>query len=1011
MKRGVSRLGRSLKVRPGEGSIAVRLLALFVLVWAGAAIGSTGVESLLFARFGPDALPGLYVALGLVALPTMLGMTALVARPRPGRILAAVPLALAAVLVPAWVVVQLDERWFYPVLWLLMMVVWTVQGMAMWGLAGTVSDTRQAKRLFPLYAAGLILGSAAGGVLTRPLASWLHAENLVLVWAGALGAAFLLARSVAGKQDRRTVRREARRGVPAELRGALGYVRRSSLLRAMAVALAGFGLLYFTLTLPFARGATTRFPDADRLAGFLGAFFGLVNAAALLVSLLAANRLFARFGVTTMVLALPAIYLAGFAALALREGFVLLVGFRFLQMVWVNAVWAPGWQALFNVVPPERRSQVRTLMDAGPLQVGTVLAGGVLLAGQTLAPRYLYLLGAGFAALTTLAMWRARQSYRAAVVEALREGWPEVFVSEEEPFGGFAQDRAAQEALQAGVADPDPRVRLISVQILEGLQAPSGDRDLVSAINDPDAEVRVVALEALVRRGAGVGVDRIVPLLADPDPRVRSAAVGALAVQDVPPATLADHLRPLLGDPDPSSRALAAVVLAREGAGDAARTLDSMRTDGRPAWRAAAMEALASIRSRDVSTLAAGLTDPDPSVRRAAVHALSSSGADAALQPLVEALGDADPAVRKTAAETIAGLDGEASGRLIRALGSPQLEEGALEALGRSGSAPASPLLAYAVRQAAEGARYHELWTRLGPRATGPLGLLADALRWRALAHAEAALKAMAPVRSRQEMDLAMDALRSRHPAQVADALEVLDAVGEPEVVRPLLPLWEPVPAARPDPPRVVRASFSDVHPWVRACAAWAASELTEPTGHRELEDLATTDPDTLVREAAGWSLRGESIMQTVTTIPLVHRILFLRQVPLFTDLSPPDLKHVAEAATEHLYGDGELIAEIGEPGEEMHVVVSGEIGVVGAAGSEIARRRSGDTVGEMAILSQQPRMATLVAVDAVRTLSLDRRRFERIVLERPQTSLAVMRTLCDRLREADTRESASSGG
>jgi CRP-like cAMP-binding protein len=86
-----------------------------------------------------------------------------------------------------------------------------------------------------------------------------------------------------------------------------------------------------------------------------------------------------------------------------------------------------------------------------------------------------------------------------------------------------------------------------------------------------------------------------------------------------------------------------------------------------------------------------------------------------------------------------------------------------------------------------------------------------------------------------------------------------------------------------------------------------------------------------------------------------------------------------------------------------MHVVVEGEIEVdLGSedGGVELARRGSGEVVGEMSLITQEPRMASLTAVGDVRTLSIDRPRFERILVERPQVSLAVMRQLCTRLQQ-----------
>jgi ATP/ADP translocase len=222
------------------------------------------------------------------------------------------------------------------------MVMWTAQGVAVWGLASTLHDTRQAKRLFPLYGAGWILGSVLGGVATRPLAVWIHAENLLIVWAACLVGAFLIARTLMGSGAIHRGRRGGSRGAARrrarpleELAESFRLVRGSSLLLWMAASLTLFALLYFVLTLVFAEAATARFPTADQLAGFLGLFIGLSNGIGFLTALFVSNRLFARFGLVTMVLTLPLINQAGFAVPSYTATFLPLEAFRLVQVVWV----------------------------------------------------------------------------------------------------------------------------------------------------------------------------------------------------------------------------------------------------------------------------------------------------------------------------------------------------------------------------------------------------------------------------------------------------------------------------------------------------------------------------------------------------------------------------------------------------------------------------------------------------------------------------------------------------
>ena len=138
--------------------------------------------------------------------------------------------------------------------------------------------------------------------------------------------------------------------------------------------------------------------------------------------------------------------------------------------------------------------------------------------------------------------------------------------------------------------------------------------------------------------------------------------------------------------------------------------------------------------------------------------------------------------------------------------------------------------------------------------------------------------------------------------------------------------------------------------------------------------------------------------METTHTLSMMERILFLRRVHLFADLVPADLKQIAGIATERVYLHGEVLATQGEPGHEMYIIVSGEIRVLvnseNGGPVELARTRTGDYVGEMAIISQEERMASLVAAGDVRTLCINQKQFERILRERPETSLAVMRVL-----------------
>jgi HEAT repeat protein len=1038
----MKRLQAALKVQPGEGRMAALLIGLMLCASAGSAIGGTSIDALFFARFGTEWLPYLYVALGLVTFVNLMAIAALMGRVRRERLYLLVPAVLALLLVGERVLVALNLRWFYPVLWLGKDVMNALQGLVIWGLASAVCDTRQAKRLFPLFTAGSILGSVVGASSTPLLVNVLHAENLLLVWAGALGAAFalvwaLMGRAKGGSGERRRAVRRKPPGFVEEIQKGYRVVRKSPLLLWMSAAAILFSVLWFSYLLPFSRLAAEQFPDADQLAAFFAAFQSLYTVGALLASLFLANRLFARFGLMNMLLAYPGLYLIGFIALLFVPVFNVLVAARFVKLIWSQGIAETVWNASLNVISVERRDHARAFLNGVPGQAGIVIAGVILVVGErALAPQQLYWIGLVAAALCLVVIWQARRAYNGALVEALRAGQPQVFFSEEEPFGGFQRDPAAVTVARIELLNPDAAIRRIAAEILGHLSAPQAVDALVGALHDSDLEVRVAALRALARARASPALLDVAARLRDPEPVVRAHAAEALSRLTPYPQGLYAHLRPLMDDPDSSVCAHAAAALLRvadplQGTGPNAEARDFLRymaVMGDLEARVNALEALGEVGDVEAYELVEtelGDAHAPAAVRRAAATALAcfDLNPDRSVELLVCTLADKDRSVREAAARAIGKFGARAVERTTAALDYPEAEAGALSALENLPvHQSASALRAYARDQVAQARHYHDLSAHLTLKDGGDRArLLSDAVREKAVRHASRALRAVGLLGDRSAMALAMDSLKSRDAGQRANALETLEAIGEAEVVKPLLKIWE---AAEPAPaPRDAGSArdhsawlsvLQDTEAWLRACAAFAANGSADPELRSMLAQLADSDPDGLVRETAAAALAapltGDRAMETLATLSLMDKILFLRRVPLFADLSTSDLKQVAAIASESVCPDGETLAVQGEPGDEMYIIISGEVRVLtateGGQEIEVARRKPGDFVGEMAIISREPRMASLAAAGDVRMLCLDQKSFESLLRERPEISLAVMRVLAARLKELSAAHS-----
>ena len=153
---------------------------------------------------------------------------------------------------------------------------------------------------------------------------------------------------------------------------------------------------------------------------------------------------------------------------------------------------------------------------------------------------------------------------------------------------------------------------------------------------------------------------------------------------------------------------------------------------------------------------------------------------------------------------------------------------------------------------------------------------------------------------------------------------------------------------------------------------------------------------------------------RTRASVSPAERVLVLRRIPLFAELAPADLRSVAEIAEERAFGDGAVIATEGEIGDELHIVLAGTIAVVrgeGAREATVARRGEGEVVGEMSILTNAPRVASLVAEGDVRALRIGRREFVSMLRERPDVAVATMRVLAERLAALTAELEAGRGG
>jgi len=103
-------------------------------------------------------------------------------------------------------------------------------------------------------------------------------------------------------------------------------------------------------------------------------------------------------------------------------------------------------------------------------------------------------------------------------------------------------------------------------------------------------------------------------------------------------------------------------------------------------------------------------------------------------------------------------------------------------------------------------------------------------------------------------------------------------------------------------------------------------------------------------------------------------------------------------------FAAGQFIFKAGDPGETMYIITEGEVDILDGSGTALDTAGPGSIVGELALIDDEPRSATVVAKTDCRLVSLDRKRFQYMVQETPFFALAVMKVLADRLRKTSAK-------
>jgi CRP-like cAMP-binding protein len=132
------------------------------------------------------------------------------------------------------------------------------------------------------------------------------------------------------------------------------------------------------------------------------------------------------------------------------------------------------------------------------------------------------------------------------------------------------------------------------------------------------------------------------------------------------------------------------------------------------------------------------------------------------------------------------------------------------------------------------------------------------------------------------------------------------------------------------------------------------------------------------------------------------EKLELLHRIPLFAGLNKHQVERLGMLAEEVDVPPGKVLIRQGESGDDMMVVVSGQVGVE-RDGERLNTLGPGDFFGEIALIERGPRTATVTTESPARLLVVNHRDFHSLMEEFPEIAAQVLATLAHRIRRLDT--------
>ena len=1044
-------LRSALQIKNGEEKKILPFFLSFFFLIGSFLFGRTARDTFFLSRFDPAYLPHMMILTAIV-----MGITIALT----SKFLSKIPIVPQIIFTflftsISFIIIQLLlSDWVYPVLYIWSEVIFTLMTIQFWILTGSSFKAREAKRLFSLIGSGAAIANSIIGFSMSSIINSFGTDILLPATSAFIGFATItsfISRKYVQIDNRgsgkaivmkNSTESKSKKLIPSKY---LKIMALTTICAALITALVDFQM----------KMIVSSNLDEEAMASLFGTMYGAIGIISVLIQFFVTGRFLSRFGVLWGVMMLPLALLIGSVSILILPVIFSAILAKASENIFRFTIFDTTKQLLWIPVQIDHKTKAKPFID-GTLKKAAGGIAGLLIIGISFLLsfdtydniRWLSLPSLGMLILWIVFNFKLKKGYVSELTKAIEKRRIDF-----EELDIDINDPTIVNTIKKTLSQGDDNQKLFALNTMKGLSLTSWKKDLINLFENGSNEIKGKLLIMTSKHPNVISNKMIYPFINDSDELLASRAIISFGIRKN--HDVIEKLTELINHQNQIIRAAscASLILMKKNNDIARDTINSMLFDSNEKTKLAALNSVGHI-SDILSSEGLGklLNDKSPDVRIHAAKLAEKRNDNNLIIPLINNLNNINtlPAARRSLRSFDKNI---VSKNLIEIIINKS----------KSGNQLIGPIRAISdYRKNVDPEKIfdsnHFYNLEVTKEVSDTLIKLAKKLplNKNTIEKSEKLLINLAN-KCKLEIDLIkkfennnetflindqlinslnkkrsiilklallsypdspietyLKAINSKESNSQSNVLEILENLLSKEIRDHLIPIF--------DPSKQIK-NFEDVNKsdeiknWLNSDNSWNVALSLHYLMHKKFPlnkiNWSKMSTDFKIKEQCSidWK-KKESLLKNVSDFPsekfilddlsmysTLEKTIFMKGVDLFKDISGQEVSNIAQIAKEREFSANERIMNHGDNGDSMFIIISGSV-KVHIDNKELTTLSKGDCIGEMALLDQEPRSASVTTKEETTLLEIYGEDFYDLMASRMDIMQGIVKVLSRRIRK-----------